>query len=263
MKKALNFIAGVLLLLAPVYFGASLPIPGADDFFSLAGLAYLIFFLAPMFVAVFLTPKLSKIYLILISAVFAFWQFGSFDWVPITFSCATLLPLAFIDIRLFRRCLLIPAVSFSAISIDAFAFHHRYAVLSYSTVHQFFDMDPNPKVITSPSGKTTIYLMSGGFQDTFYSVCISSKRLMPLSRPIQPSSSEGPTATDIIARWDGPVFLAGDKLVSLAYDERTGELIDKQSYPRGGMPVADEKLMSHTKTPEAFAEYLLSLPPKN
>jgi hypothetical protein len=256
MKKALKFIAGVLLLMVPLYFSASLPILGADDFFSLAGLAYLTIFLAPMFAAVFLTPKLSKVYLILISAVFAFWQFGSFDWVPLAFSCATLLPLALIQRGLFRRCLLIPALSLAAVSFDAFAFKHRYAVHSYATVHSLWDMDPDPEILRSPSGKTTAYVLSGGFLDAFDTVCISDGRLLPLNHGLE--FREGTSSMDIITRWEGPVFFGGNKLVSFAYDERTKTIIDENSFRQGGMPSNDER----TKSPEALAEYLLSLPSK-
>ncbi|WP_395741089.1 hypothetical protein [Prosthecobacter sp.] len=261
--KALKIIAGIFLLLVSTACGLLLlMVLGSSDFFHTNTVVIQAVFMASLVAIAFLTPKLFRACLMLISAALALWQFGFPDWLPLILAITALLPLAFTQPKLFRRAVLIPALSFVALGVDAFAFHHRLAVQAYSTAHSLLSMDTAPAAMRSPSGKVTAYVISAGIVDPIYVISISSGHLLPLYRVIRPSTAEGTRRADLIARWEGPVFLAGDKLVSLAYDERSGKLIDMESYNSGPIRLDQQEIMKNTKSPEAFAEFLLSLPPK-
>ncbi|MFZ2277398.1 MAG: hypothetical protein WAW39_06355 [Prosthecobacter sp.] len=266
--KVLRVTAGIALLLISLFGGLKLLV---DSEFMLVteypsivlsrrALPSLGIFVVAAAVAAFLVPRCLQIYLLIIVAFSAWLQFGCFYWTPLMMSLAASLLLTLMRSRWVRWAWILPSLTIALLTVDAFAFHHRLAVSAHS-LHSL-SFDSNPKIIRSPSGKTTAYLMTGGVMDTVYYVCISSNQLLPESRFIHSNEAGRPRYEDMIARWDGPVFLAGDKLVSLAYDERTGEIIDKESYSRGGIRINDEEFMKRTRTPEAFAEYLLSLPPK-
>ncbi len=266
--KVLRVTAGITLLLISVFGGLKLLISEfvlvTEDpwvVFRQDAFKWLITFVISAAAAAFLVPRCFQFYLLLIIAFSAFFQIGCFYWTPLLMALLATLVLTAMRSRWLRWAWLLPALSFVFLTVDAFAFHHRIAVLAHS-LHSIVEFDYDPKIMRSPSGKTTAYLVSGGFQDVFHTVCISSNHLMPIAHIIDPSGIDGSTSTDMITRWDGPVFLAGDKLVSLAYDERTGEVIDKESCSRGGIRINDEEFMKRTRTHEAFAEYLLSLPPK-
>lgn len=265
--KAAKVIIGVALLLASLFGGLKLL---STDFVLITEYPLIIFhndifvplivFLSAAAAAAFFTPRCFQFYLLLISAFSGFFQIGCFYLTPFVVASAALLPLAIMRSRWLRLALFIPAASLILLVVDAFIFQHRLAVTAHSAhaIHGDFD----PKILLSPSGKTTAYVMTGGFVDTAYYVCISSNHLLPLSHLIDSSDPRGPKSSDIIAKWNGPIFLAGDKLVSFAYDERSGHFIDQDSYFRGGLKNNDGELMKHIKSHEAFADYLLSLLPK-
>jgi hypothetical protein len=266
--KVLKIIIGIFLLLISVFGGLTLL---SSEFvqvteyppivFTTYVFRWLITFAVSAAVAAFFAPRCFQLYLLLIIAFSAFFQIGCFFWTPLLMAILCTLVLTAMRSLWLRWAWLLPALSFVFLTVDAFVLHHRIAVLAHS-LHSIVAFDYDPKIMRSPSGKTTAYLVSGGFQDVFYTVCISNNHLMPIAHIIDPSGIDGSTSTDMIARWDGPVFLAGDKLVSFAYDERSGKAIDMASYTQGGIQIGNEAFMKHIKTSEAFAEYLLSLPPK-
>lgn len=266
--KVLKIIIGIFLLLISLFGGLKLLISGfvlvTEDpwvVFRHGAFRWLIAFVVSAAAAAFLAPRCFQFYLLLVIAFSAFLQIGCFYWTPLLMALVCTLLLTIMRSRWLRWAWLLPALSFAFLTIDAFVFHHRIAVIAHG-LQSSASLDSDPKITRSPSGKTTAYLVSGGFIDAYYTVCISSNQLLPVSHIINPSDVNGSTSTDMIARWDGPVFLAGDKLVSFAYDERSGKVIDRESYTQGGIRIGDEAFMKHIKTSEAFAEYLLSLPPK-
>jgi hypothetical protein len=267
--KVLRVTAGIVLLLVSLFGGLKLLVDSefmlVTEYPSIAlsrrALPSLGIFVVAAAVAAFLVPRCFQIHLLIVVAFSAWLQFGCFYWNPLLMSIPAALLLTFIRSRWIRWAWMLPSLTIALLTVDAFAFHHRLAVSAHS-LHSL-SFDSNPKIIISPSGKTTAYLMTGGVMDTVYYVCISSNQLLPVYRVIDSNEVGSPRYEDMIARWDGPVFFAGDKLVTLAYDERNGKIIDRESYMRGGVRVYDEEYMRHIKTPEAFAEYLLSLASKN
>lgn len=269
IMKVLRAITGITLLLISLFGGLKLLVDSefmlVSEYASIAlsnrALPLLVIFVVAAAVAAFLVPRCFQIYLLIIVAFSAWLQFGCFYWTPLLMSISAVLLLTLMRSRWVLWAWMLPSLTLALLTVDAFAFHHRLAVSAHS-LHSL-SFDSNPKIIRSPSGKTTAYLMTGDVMDTVYYVCISSNRLLPESRLIDSNEAGRPRYDDMIARWDGPVFLAGEKLVSLAYDERSGKFIDRESYTRGGVRVYDEEYMRHIKTPEAFAEYLFSLASKN
>ena len=265
----LRAITGIALLLISLFGGFKLLVDSEfmliteypSIVLSSRALPSLVIFVLAAAVAAILAPRCFQIYLLIIVAFSAWLQFGCFYWTPLLMSIPAALLLTFMRSRWIRWAWILPSLTIALLTVDAFAFHHRLAVSAHS-LHSL-SFDSNPKIIRSPSGKTTAYLMTGGVMDTVYYVCISGNRLLPESRVIDSNEVGSPRYEDMIARWDGPVFLAGEELVSLAYDERNGKIIDRESYMRGGVRVYDEEYMRHIKTPETFAEYLLSLASKN
>lgn len=263
--KGLKAIAGIFLLLISIFAGLKLL---SSEFvliteyprivFTSGVFTSLVTFIVAAAAAAFLVPRCFQFYLLLIVAFSALFQIGCFLWTPLLMALVCTLLLTLMRSRWIRWACLLPVLSFVFLAIDTFAFHHRIAVLAYS-LHSVVAFDYAPKILRSPSGKTTAYLVSGGFLDAYYTVCISSNQLMPAAHIIQPSDANGSTSTDMIAKWDGPVFLAGDKLVSFAWDERSNIAIDQESLTRGGIYSNDNRF----RTPEALSEYLLSLAPKN
>ncbi len=263
--KVLKIIIGIFLLLISVFGGLKLL---SSEFvqvteyppivFTTGVFRWLITFAVSAAAAAFFAPRCFQLYLLLIIAFSAFFQIGCFYWTPLLMALLGTLLLTAMRSRWLRWGWLLPALSFVFLTVDAFVFHHRIAVLAHS-LHSIVAFDNDPKIMRSPSGKTTAYLVSGGFLDAYYTVCISSNQLLPAAHIIDPSDVDGSTSTDMIARWDGPVFLAGDKLVSFAWDERSDKAIDYESLTRPGASDTNGSF----RTPEALSEYLLSLPPKN
>ncbi len=267
--KALRAIAGIALLVISLFGGLKLLVDSEfmliTEYPSIAlstrALPSLVIFVAAAAVAAFLVQRCLQIYLLIIVAFSAWLQFGCFYWTPLLMSIAAALLLTLMHSRWVRWAWILPSLTLALLTVDTFAFHHRLAISAHSLYSLSFDS--NPKIIRSPSGKTTAYLMTGGVVDTIFYVCISGNQLLPKSRLINSNAAGRPRYEDMIARWNGPVFLAGEKLVSLAYDERSGKIIDWESYMRSGVQVHDEEYMRHIKTPKAFAEYLISLASKN
>lgn len=266
--KVLRVTAGIALLLISLFGGLKLLV---DSEFMLAteypsivlsrrALPSLGIFVVAAAVAAFLVPRCFQIYLLIVVAFSAWLQFGCFYWTPLLMSLAAALLLTLMRSRWVRWAWILPSLTIALLTVDAFAFHHRLAVSAHS-LHSL-SFDSNPKIIRSPTGKTTAYLMTGGGMDTVYYVCISSNQLLPESRLIDSTETGRSRYEDMIARWDGPVFVAGEKLVSLAYDERSGKITDRESYTRGVMKSYDDEYWKPTESPEAFAAYLLSLAPK-
>lgn len=266
--KVLRAITGFALLLVSLFGGLKLLV---DSEFMLVteypsivlssrALPSVGTFVVAAAVAAVLVPSCFQIYLLIIVAFSAWLQFGCFYWTPLLMSISAALLLTLMRSRWIRWAWMLPSLTLTLLTVDAFAFHHQLAVSAHS-LHSL-SFDSNPKIIRSPSGKTTAYLMTGGGMDTVFYVYISSNQLLPESRLVDSNEAGRSRYEDMIARWDGPVFVAGEKLVSLAYDERSGKITDRESYTRGVMKPYDDEYWKPTESPEAFAAYLLSLAPK-
>lgn len=113
--------------------------------------------------------------------------------------------------------LLIPALLLAAFLSDAFIFRHRLAVEA-RTWQPILDGCNISEIRVSPSGRTTAYIVSDSWLDTFVSVYLSEGGLFPKYARIAVNPR------NLKIGWDGPLFTGGDGVVSVGFDERDGRL---------------------------------------
>ena len=117
-------------------------------------------------------------------------------------------------------CLVLASLTLTTFFLDVFVFRHRLAVecRSWSPV---WDCEDIADILTSPSGRSTAYIVGGGFLDSAYWTYISDGGLFPKHCYIDTGPTDAYYPKDFSASWAGPVFTAA----SVTYDESTHQLI--------------------------------------
>lgn len=191
--------------------------------------------------------------LVFLSVIFCLLQFKVDHLLPLVLGFAAIAPVWWLKPSWGRWALCIPALFAMGLAVDAFFFRHRLAVEA-RTWFPILDTAEGVDVLTSPTGRSTVYVVSDGFVDSSYSIYLSTRRLFPRRAYIETTSSDASYPRDISASWNGPLFTAGDGLVSVAFDERSGKLYTYGEWTRGSVSAS-----SAPKTREAFAHYVQSL----
>jgi len=178
----------------------------------------------------------TAIGLVLVSTLFCLGQF----------TCDHLLPLVLSGVMLVFACWLkpawrtwmvaVPSLLVMAWLADAFMWRHRLAVEARAW-HPVWDTEEIEGILVSPSGRTTIYVVGSHWLDSSYSIYISSGRLFPRRAYLATEGDDASYEKDISASWNRELFTAGDAGVSLAVDERSGniytyEVWAKESFSR-------------------------------
>jgi hypothetical protein len=125
---------------------------------------------------------------------------------------------------------LVPGLFSTVFLFDAFVFHHRLAVECRVRV-EIFNSSSIEDILPSPSGDTTIYMVEDHWIERSYRIYISAHTLFPRCEMILTSLPDLAYPRDIRVDWKGPVFVAGDSLVTLAYDERNAKIYRKERHP--------------------------------
>lgn len=190
---------------------------------------------------------------VFLSVIFCLLQFAADQLLPLASGFAAIVPVWWLKPSWRRWAPCIPALFAIGLAVDAFFFRHRLAVEA-RTWFPIFDTEDIVDVVTSPSGRTKVYVVSGGFVDSSHSLYLSTRRLFPRRAYIETTSSDASYPRDISASWNGPLFTAGDGLISVAFDERSGKLYSYREW------IPSRVLSSNPpKTREAFAHYILNL----
>lgn len=187
------------------------------------------------------------------SAYCCFVQFKADNLWPLVLAIAALSPIFLLSRRLFRPVLLLPIFTFLMLSIDAFAFQHRLAI-GVRLWEPFFHAHSIADIKVSPSGKTTAYIVSSNWLDDAYAVYFSTRSLFLLCDSIDLDTPKANYPRDVSAGWDGPLFTTGQRLVSVAFDERQMKLLTYYDWTKGAH--------YESMTRESFAAYIASLRPK-
>lgn len=162
-------------------------------------------------------------------------QFSHSHLLPIGIAVSLLLPLRWLKPTWFKWSLVLPAVAFSLLLVDAYLLRHRYAVESRSW--SIMDADEIEDRLESPSGRTTVYVVGNHWLDSSYRVYVSHGHLFPSVGWLETESSDPVYPRDIIARWRGPFFVAGEgeDSLSVAYDERDDRFYSYRDWALGGL----------------------------
>lgn len=149
---------------------------------------------------------------------------------------------------------LILSILIGTLLADALIFRHRLAV--GIRIAAMLSIDRIEDTLNSPSGDTTLYIVGTHWLDLdSYKVYISSGRLIPLRAYIVTDAADPVYPRDITAEWNGPLFTAGDNLVSVAFDERNGRLYTIHDWIQKPVLLDDEG----TEPRAAFARYIDTL----
>ena len=200
------------------------------------------------------TLKILGSTLCLLAALVALiYQFQVSHLLPLLLASLFILPIRWLRPGWFRAAWILPIGGFLLLLVDAYALRHRIAVEVRAKV-PLFVIARIAGTYVSPSGQTTVYLLESGFLDTFYSVRVSAGGLFPQSGYI-PTQVDTPRR-DLIAEWRGPLFVAGDRLISYAYSETEHRAYTYDEWIQGPRAPNDT-----TRTLEGFSAYINSLRP--
>ena len=156
----------------------------------------------------------------LLLAVLCCWAQFSFDnFVP--FAAAGIL--LFIIWR-YRPALkfatgMVAGLSLLAFLLDCTVLHHRLAVESRSW-SPVWDGEDVVDILRSPSGRSTAYIVGGGFPDSAYWAYVSDGGLFPKHCYIDTGPTDACYPKDFSAAWSGSVFA----VAGVHYDEATSQL---------------------------------------
>lgn len=188
-------------------------------------------------VAVFNQFKMSSLLLLILASMF-------------------LVPVRWLRPSWFKAAWIVPAGGFLLLVVDAYALRHRLAVEARAW-HPVWDITYVSDTFVSPSGQTTVYLLTSSWLDSFHTVCIPAGGLFPLEGYVHTSQGDTPRR-DLIAGWHGTLFSIGDELISYAYSEADQRAYTYDEWIRGPVTIDDT-----TKTLEGFSAYITSLQPKD
>ncbi len=190
---------------------------------------------------------------ILLSALLCLSQFQCDHLLPLALGCVALIPLWWLQPGWRRWALGVPLLFAGALLIDAFFFHHRLAVEARAW-QLIWDIDEIEDTLPSPSGRTTAYIVGSHWRGSGYRVYLSAPRLFPYRAYIQTTARDPSYPREISATWNGPLFTAGDHLLSVAFDERTGKLYTYDDWTRGA-----QSLTGPQDAREKFSKYIQTL----
>ena len=190
---------------------------------------------------------------ILLSALLCLYQFKFDHLYPLALGCVALIPVWWLRPSWRRWALGAPFLFSGALLIDAFLFHHRFAVEARAW-QLVWDIDEIEDTLTSPSGRTTAYIVGSHWLDSSYRVYLSGPRLFPYRANIETTATDPIYPRGITATWNGPLFTAGDNLISVAFDERAGKLFTYDDWTHGAHPLTEPP-----KTRETFAKYIQTM----
>lgn len=171
---------------------------------------------------------------LILSAVLCLAQFKSDSIMRLTLGFVAVLPVWWLSPSWRVGMLSIPILLSGVFLADAFMFRHRLAVEARN-LPTFLDISVMEDIITSPSGRTTAYIVGNHWLDSSYCVYLSAGGLFPRTVVVQPISSGAAYPKDIKAVWSGPLFTIGEGQILAAYDERNGKLYTYWELGRGDL----------------------------
>lgn len=183
------------------------------------------------------------------------YQFKMSSILPLIFASLFIVPIRWVRPGWFRAAWIVPVGGFLLLLVDAYALRHRIAVEARAW-QPVWDMTDISETFVSPSGQTTVYLLSSSWLDSSYAVCVSTGGLFPLSGYVVPSHEDTPRR-DLTVGWHGTLFSIGDHLISYAYSETDHRAYSYDVWTRG-----PHSIYAPPKTLEAFSAYVTSLQPK-
>ena len=183
------------------------------------------------------------------------YQFKMSSFMPLILASLFLVPIRWLRPSWFKAAWIVPVGGFLLLVVDAYALRHRIAVEA-RVWHPVWDITYVSETFVSPSGQTTVYLLTSSWLDLSYSVCVSAGGLFPLEGYVFSSRTETPRR-DLIVGWHGTLFSIGDKLISYAYSETDQRAYTYDEWIRGPIEIDDT-----TKTLEGFSAYITSLQAK-
>jgi hypothetical protein len=156
---------------------------------------------------------------VILGAFFCIVQFGTDHFGPFAIAACIFGVVWHYRSALRASCCIIGAVAVSAFLMDAFVLRHRLSIelRSWSPV---FDCEDIVDTLRSPSGRSTAYIVGGGFLDSAYWVYISDGGFFPKHTYINMDSTDAHYPKDFTASWTTSVF----SVVGVSYDESTGQL---------------------------------------
>jgi hypothetical protein len=124
----------------------------------------------------------------------------------------------------FRPALRIPTGVVLIIGVTAFVadvtlLRHRIS-LEVRTWSPIWDCEEIVDTLPSPSGRTTAYIVRGGFLDSAYWVYFSDGGIFPKHSYIETGATDVAYPKDIAGAWTGSVF----SIANLRYDESSGKI---------------------------------------
>jgi len=190
---------------------------------------------------------------ILTSAVLCLYQFKSDHLLPFGLGCLALVPVWWLAPSWRLSAISVPTVLMAALLIDAFLFQHRLAVEARAW-EPVWDIDEIEGILASPSGRSTAYVVGSHWLDSGYRVYLSARGVFPHQAYIETTARNAAYPRDIKAVWNGPLFTAGDNLLSVAFDERTGKVYTYDEWTQGPVSITDP-----LKAREAFSIYIQTM----
>lgn len=186
------------------------------------------------------------------SAVAGLFQFTADHFLPLLAGCLLLLPAWWLRPGWRWAMALIPVLFLGALLADALLFYHALAVRA-RIWNIIFGSDHILDFAVSPSRQTAVYVISSNGLDVAYCAYLSDGGLFPRRVGDVESKADGQYEHPR-ASWDGPLLKVGDKILSFAYDERSGRVHTYTDWKYGrAFPGGPER------TPEDFAGYIDSL----
>ena len=192
---------------------------------------------------------------LLAALVAVVYQFKISSILPLIFASLFIVPIRWLRPGWFGAAWILPVGGFLLLVVDAYTLRHRIAVEARAW-QPVLDATYISETFVSPSGQTTVYLLSSGWLDSFYAVCVSAGGLFPLSGYVVPSHVDTPRR-DLTVGWHGTLFSIGDHFISYAYSETDHRAYSYDEWTRGAHAIYDPP-----KTLEAFSAYVSSLQPK-
>ena len=177
----------------------------------------------------------AAILCVLASCIACLHQFSHSHLMPIIVAVGLLLPTLWLRSSWFRWAVIVPIAAFSLLLIDAFCLRHRLAV-EIRAWSPIFDVDVIEDRLVSPSGRTTVYVVGSYWLDSSHRVYVSHGHLFPDVGWIETGLTDPSYPRDVVARWRGPFFAAGEseQSLSVAYDERDDRFYTYSQWTEGG-----------------------------
>jgi len=116
-------------------------------------------------------------------------------------------------------CCFIGGLAALSFVLDVTVLQHRLAV-GFRSWSPVWDCEQVVDTLRSPSGKSTAYIVGGGFLDSTYWVYISDGGLFPKRAYIHMNATDAHYPKDFSAAWSGSVF----SVAGVRYDETTRQL---------------------------------------